>query len=464
MTELTLWTVLIACAALAAFLWALLVARDVFHPAAFMAPMVAFIYVYLPWELHRDGLLAAGYYNVQELASVQMFNTACTVALLFGCVLPSGRFASLRHPVRPVTGRADAELGNRAFRAALVFGGIAMLAYAVNLGNVGGVVGAYSEEKGGGTAESGYVRDAVMWCLTALGLVYFRIAQGGAGWPQYAALACFAGPLVMHALLSGRRGPTFVIFSFLFFGWYLARKKRPGLPVFLVGGLSLALLMLVMLTFRDSFRLGSNLFTSPGEAIHEIATHFKERRAEQMERSASGNEFIYGVTVVKEFSRTKDFFWGRRLAMVLLIRPIPRQLWPSKYEDVGMGRYEVNAGLTLGDDESGGIAYGAAPGFAADLFAEFSWAAIGLCFLAGYGYGVVWRRCVAQGGIWLVLYLLMVAFSIFFAVQTMEAILFRLAFTFIPAVLVWRYYVSPPLHRPVPRRRPAALARASTSH
>jgi hypothetical protein len=131
-----------------------------------------------------------------------------------------------------------------------------------------------------------------------------------------------------------------------------------------------------------------------------------------------------------------------------------------------MSRYEVNAGLTLGDDDLGGVAYGAAPGFAADLFAEFSWGAIGICLLVGYGYGAVWRRCVRVGGIWLILYLLMVAFSIFFALQTMEAILFRLAFTYIPVALAWRYYIARPttrLGRPVSRTQRLPRTRATST-
>jgi hypothetical protein len=250
----------------------------------------------------------------------------------------------------------------------------------------------------------------------------------------------------------------------LFFGWYLARRKRPGLLVFLGGGISLALLLLVMLTFRESFRLGSNLFAHPGEAIEQIAREFKERRAEQMERSVSGNEFIYGLTVVREFQKSQDFFWGGRQAAMLLVRPIPRQLWPTKYADMGLVRLEINNGLTLGDDDLGGVAYGAAPGFAADLFAELSWFAIGFSFFAGWLYGAAWRRCVTLGGIWLVIYLLMVAFSIFFCVQTLEAILFRMAFTAIPAVLVWHYYISPRTQRVDPRRRPVATTKPSTSH
>jgi hypothetical protein len=462
--DFILWTALIALAAIGAFGWALLVARDIFHPAAFLAPMVAFLYVYLPWELHKSGLLTSGIYSIQDFSSVQLFNAACAVALLFGCVLPSALSSKSSRQSPAVKG--PAELGNRSFRAALVFGGVALLAYAVNLHNVGGFFDAYSVEKGGGSAESGYVRDAVMWCLPALGLVYFRIAQGRAGWPQYLALVCFAAPLVMHALLSGRRGPTFIIFSLLFFGWYLARGKRPSLLVFLGGGAVLGLLMLVMATFRESFMLGSDLFSNPGQAIHEISTHFNQRRADQAERSLASNEFIYGVTVITEFSREKNYFWGKRLAALFLVRPIPRQLWPTKYEDVGMSRYEVNAGLTLGDDDLGGVAYGAAPGFAADLFAEFSWGAIGICLLVGYGYGAVWRRCVRVGGIWLILYLLMVAFSIFFALQTMEAILFRLAFTYIPVALAWRYYIARPttrLGRPVSRTQRLPRTRATST-
>jgi hypothetical protein len=451
MAEFSAWTLLIGVGTTMSFLWASMVVRDVFHPAAFLSPFVGFLYVYLPWELYKDGLLVSGGHSIEELASVQGFNAACAMALLFGCVISTRRGSELHRNGSVYVPSDYTALANRAFRAALIFGGVSLVAYAVTLGNVGGIVGAYSVEKGGGYSVSGYVRDAVTWSLTALGLIYFRISQRKAGWPQYLALICFACPLIIHALLSARRGPTFTIFSLLFFGWYLAKKKRPEMFVFIAGGGALGLLMLVMVTFRDSFKLGSELYTNPTQAAETIAAQFKQRRAEQIERNLAGNEFVYGVTVVKEFSESKDFFWGKRLAMVLLIRPIPRQLWPTKYEDVGLGHFEVNAGLGIGDNYAD-IAYGAAPGFAADLFAEFSWAAIGFSFLAGYGYGIVWGRCVRFGGIWLVLYLLMVAFSIFFAMQTIEAILYRLAFTFVPVALVWRYYIAPTSKRKILKR------------
>lgn len=464
MSELGFVSLLVACTLVGAFSWALLVVRDIFHPVVFLTPMLGYIYVYLPWELQHSGLIVSSIYSVHEMSSVQWYNLACIVALLSGCILAGNRRPpGWRRAVRSARGLNDRAAGERAFQAALVFGCLGVLAYMVNLGNVGGVMDAYSTEKGGGTAESGYVRDAVMWCLTALTLVYYRISRGRGGWSQYVALACFSAPLVMHALLSGRRGPTFVIFSLLFVGWYLARRKRPGLLVFAGGGAALGMLMLVMLTFRDSFRIGSDLFSDPSKAIHNIAGEFEERRAQQMERSLSGNEFVYGITVVNEFARDQDFFWGQRLLAILVIRPIPRQLWPTKYEDVGLGRYEVNVGLTVGDDSKGGVAYGAAPGFAADLFAEFSWLAVGASFLAGYGYGAAWRRCVLFGGIWLILYLLMVSFSIFFAVQTMEAVLFRMAFTFIPTLIVWRLYISSPTKKITFRQRPSARTRYSTT-
>jgi hypothetical protein len=464
MGELGFVTVLVACALAGAFCWGLFVVRDIFHPVVFLTPMLAYIYVYLPWELYNSGLISSAIYNVREMGSVQWYNLACVVALLSGCILAgSRRPPDWREKARAARALNGLAAGDRAFRAALVFGCLGVLAYAVNLGNVGGIVDAYSVEKGGGTAESGYVRDAVMWCLTALALVYFRMSRGKIGNHQYAALICFAAPLVMHALLSGRRGPTFIIFSLLCVGWYLAHRKRPSVLLFAGGAAGLGMLLLLMLTFRDSFRIGSDLFSNPTNAIQNISSQFEERRAQQMQRSLSSNEFVYGVTVVKEFEQRQDYFWGQRLLGVLVIRPIPRQLWPTKYEDMGLGRYEVNAGLTLGDDTMGGVAYGAAPGFAADLFAEFSWLAVGVSFLAGYAYGASWRRCVMFGGIWLVLYLLMVSFSIFFAVQTMEAVLFRMAFTFIPALIVWRLYISNPNKEITLRQRPAARVGNSTA-
>ena len=80
---------------------------------------------------------------------------------------------------------------------------------------------------------------------------------------------------------------------------------------------------------------------------------------------------------------------------------------------------------------------GAAPGFASDLFIEFGWGAVAAALLVGWIYGVIWRRHLTHGGLWVVVYAGLLAFSLFFVVQTMGAALFRFLEILIPTAVGW---------------------------
>ena len=44
---------------------------------------------------------------------------------------------------------------------------------------------------------------------------------------------------------------------------------------------------------------------------------------------AQGDNFIYGAGYVLATEHAGSFTWGRELAVNLLVRPIPKQLWPT---------------------------------------------------------------------------------------------------------------------------------------
>jgi hypothetical protein len=147
---------------------------------------------------------------------------------------------------------------------------------------------------------------------------------------------------------------------------------------------------------------------------------------------------VYGANVVLTFKRHGDYYWGRRILTILFIRPIPRQIWPTKYEDVGMERYLVNVGLGEGKQNLMWSSLGAAPGFVADLFAEFYWGAIVASGLIGWAYGAFWRGAIERHPLAMTIYVLLCSFTIFLILQTLEAFVFRLAFTAIPVWLLWK--------------------------
>jgi hypothetical protein len=315
-----------------------------------------------------------------------------------------------------------------------------VVAFAISVHNVGGLLEAYSEEKGGGSSESGYVRDAVFWSMSSLAALAACLHYDGVRTRYIVTALVFSAPMFIHGLFAGRRGPTFIAFATLAAAYYLGRNKRPAAVMFVMGGATLGLLLLLMVTFRDQFRLGAGIFENPAAAVEMMVDQLGSERSAKSQRILGANEFIYGVDVVTRFNEgmmDDRFYWGGRILTIMFIRPIPSQLWPSKYEDVGMARYLVNVGLG-GVDQYSTVAYGAAPGFAADLFAEFSWGAIMATFFIGWSYGRVWRNAIKLKGIWLMLYVLFFGLSIFFVVQTLEAILYRLLLTALPLAGFWR--------------------------
>lgn len=47
----------------------------------------------------------------------------------------------------------------------------------------------------------------------------------------------------------------------------------------------------------------------------------------------AGNEFNYGGGQILTYQRAGNFSWGRQWIVDLIVRPIPRQLWPTTYKD-----------------------------------------------------------------------------------------------------------------------------------
>jgi hypothetical protein len=433
MSAFDLYTYGILTIAIAGFAWSLLKLRDVFHPFAYLMPMVAYLYVYLPYELVHQNILTEEVFD--SAAHVQLINGSCIAALVAGIFLGSHR------PKKPR--KQDAQFSTeRLYVVALVFGAAALLSFVVTLGGAGGLYEAYSNVKGGGTAESGYVRDVVFLSVPAVAAIGLCMAKDGLRLRYVLTGLVFAAPMLVHGLLGGRRGPTFIGIATLSAAYYMSRRTRPSVPVFLGGGAAVGLLLLLIVSFREQFRIGSDLFTQPITTLGSMMDELQERRSDTLDRVMAGDEFLYGASVISRFEYDRNFFWGKRLATIAFIRPIPRQWWPTKYEDVGMERYLVNVGL--GGVEAGNtVVYGAAPGFAADLFAEFWWGAVAASILIGFGYGRAWRNSVDRGGLGFIVYILLMAFSIFFVLQTMEAVVYRFLLTAIPISVAWRLFVRP---------------------
>lgn len=472
-------TILILLVCLGGAAWAMFVRRDVLHPLALLMPMALYLYAYLPYELITTGALRQAPFTDEQWIQVQLLNLLSIIGLGVGCLL-GGRgspktsfgtkFANPELSLAKAWQSRDIKTlaaifiskrnSDRLYRLAVVIGAISVLAFALTIHSAGGLFEAYSVEKGGGYSEYGYLRDAIFWSVPALALLALGAATNGMRAKYLVPAILFSSPLLTHGLLGARRGPTFLIVATLVAAWYLAKRRRPNVLLFIGGGMALGMLLLLIVTFREQFRIGSGLMTSTAETVDEMIEEFDERRMSSLERVLGGNEFVYGANVILTFEDRGDFFWGSRILTILFIRPIPKQVWPTKYEDVGMERYTMNVGLGSADDNLMWSSFGAAPGFVADLFAEFSWGAIVAAMAIGWIYGAGWRAAVSGTGLGLVLYILLVAFSLFLISQTLEAFLYRMTLTAVPVLLGWKLLTrSVPTIIAGPARTAAVLSR-----
>jgi hypothetical protein len=405
--------------------------RDPFHPVLYLGPMLVFLYSFLPLYLaftQREALRA--YLDDRDLIYVQILNGAGAVSLCLGALLGSGPALGSR---RPQAWSLPGGVRRRLAGAAVGLGLIGLAAYLYMLAHVGGFGGAYGRAYGGVWADTGYVRDLQYLTVTALLLLLAARTGQRLGRSDFAWLLLFAAPWLIHGLLGARRGPTFMVLVAFGAGWYLMRFRRPRLTTTTVGGLGLGLLMLFLVAHRDQIYLGSDF-------------DFAKDAAPYVFEAGSGNEFVYGAGAILHADALGGHGWGRRYATVLLVRPVPRFLWPSKYDDAAavLGTPSIETNLGVGTDvfhETLGWtgATGAAPGIVADMWLEFAWAAFLVLLGIGWCYGRAWSKAVAEGGMWGVAYCLLFSLSAFLVMQTLEAMIYRLLLLAAPALLAWWY-------------------------
>jgi hypothetical protein len=441
MFEALLWAAVVI-AALGVFC-ALDGSRDVFHPLIFIAPMMAFIYAWMPLRLlAADGL--ARFFDNEQLVYVQSLNIAGMVAFIGACLgvgLKAQRSTpSLPRPPVNALGCHRLRIGGS------IVGSIGLLCWLISIKNVGGFVNAFSRSYSGGWDDSGYVRDGSLLLLVGVLLLVAALAAEGPRVMNVLLLSLFGMPWLTQAILTARRGPTFALAVVLLMGWYMNRNRRPPALAMVATGFLLGWLTLFLVTNRGNIYLGSDL-----DVKTDVAT--------EVVKSDTGNEFIYGAGSVISTERRGHYFWMRRYLAQLLVRPIPSSIWPTKYEDFGVPELLHNAGTGEGfGDTLGWVgAIGSAPGIVADLFIEVWWGAVVLMALLGWTYGWVWRKALTGGPAWSSQYVILSALSSYLVMQTMEAVIFRTLLLSIPCWLVWNWALKAEAETLVhPRLRSAA--------
>lgn len=403
--------------------------RDTLHPLLFLGPMLAFSYSLTPLVLVAEGDIWL-WLPVDDMDLVQFYYFLGVLSLSLG-VLAAGSPRKLRRqPWMP-----SPQMRRQLRKAGLVLGGLGVAAFVYMVRNAGGLDGAYGEAHGHGWAASGYVREAFFWIIPGLLLLLMansgrRICRTDKAW-----IALIAAPLLIHGLLSAARGPTFMILITLVVGWYMVRYRRPMLIVMVAGLGGLGLLVLFLVTHRGMLHLGSEGFEFGGfEAILDFVG-----------RASGGSEYIFGSATVIDASVTGEYQWGARYIIQTVIRAIPRQIWPTQYEDAF--RFFGIEGISseIVGDFSRSLGWvttgGSSMGMLGDMWKQLWWLSLGLLFAIGWFYGRAWRRAVEVGGIWIMVYVVLVALSIFLTQQTFQAMLFRLMFLGGGGWIVWRLFI-----------------------
>ncbi len=403
--------------------------RDPFHPAIVISAMLAFLYAFIPYQAgNRDDL--ASYLTEVQISRVLQLNLLGVIALCMGLLVWTRRARGWSF--------VELELGSGAQRRALVMAkvlGLAgVLSFVYLIIESGGLSAAYGRAYGGTWHDSGYVRE--MFLMSAPGILWYFIAT--ARRPLRVSdvlwLVTFSIPLVLHGFLGARRGPTLVIAFTLMMGYVFARRRTPRIAIVVSGGAILGLLVLLLVANRGEIYIGSELreFRGPLEVFEAPET----------------NEFIYGAATIVNAEYFDRYNWGGRYFAQIAIRPIPRAMWPTKYEFasewLGIGNLEENAGTGLEDFKAsvgwrGGL--GAAPGIIADSWLEFWWGFFPFLFMIGCFYSYGWYRARNTGGAWIFSFTIMMALSGYLVTQTFEAMIFRFLFMAVPAWIAWRVVV-----------------------
>lgn len=411
------------------------------HPATFVSPLFLYFYCIWPLLINRSGGLP-DYFTSDELGYVAGLYLLCIAGFYLGMLnFPKGipRRSSIRSrsDVPIFSLKLNSRIRRRIRVIGIILGLLALSAYWYSLLNVGGFLNAYSQVKGGGTVGSGYVGEAPLLAYPAIALIALSRQKLTIRLSDLFLVLIIASPHLLQGTFGGRRGPLFLILAMLFISWYIAKGIRPTLKKAILGVLIISISVVIVWSQRQHLYLGSGDEFEFSRVVEKIAP----------ETINTGDEYLAGVATVLTADEIDNFYWGYRYFVTFFIRPIPRQLWPTKYEDVGADwlyrygdderedRYLHSVGFTL--------LAGSSTGFVADVYYEFSWVAILVCYLLGRLLVNFWLRHRSRGGLWTILFLETLILSIYLPTQSLTAFLHRLIFMGVITYLVWNYWVEP---------------------
>ncbi len=378
--------------------------RDVYHPMMLFAPVLIYLYVVQPTLLMTSS--ARDFFFTQEqLLQIQGVNLLGVIALALG----ASRTKIQLKPQRIGKILVSSGLHIRLRGVAILLGCVGLALWFRTLVNVGGFQGAFSRSYGGGWDDNGYVRQLSLDCPFAAVLLmsyYCGLSRAKASIVFLA--SAFGFPLLTQALLGARRGPTFMLIVVSFCAFHLGRGKRPNLTKGLLTGIFVAALLLLLITNRSSIYLGSSASIDPGK----MSSYFV---------IGSGTEYVVGGAELLHAWDGGHISWGRNWLAEVVVRPIPHEFWPTKWDDWASWTNSsvIGAGFHTGASETMGWkpAVGSPPGIIAETFVEWSWLSMPLLWCIGRLYTIAWAKARSRQGNWPIYYTVCAALSIFVTAQ-----------------------------------------------
>ncbi len=407
--------------------------RDALHPAIYILPMMGVQYVMRPWFLYQNNAIQPFFPRDSYLETAAFVHLLGVVAFSLGC-FPRRRDLVSRPLWQTVL---TLQARQNLVRLAVIFGLISTLVYYYSVFAVGGISVAYGRPKGGGLPlPSGYLGEAIGLCVPAVILLLFAWRGSALRFTHWLLIFFFASPYLLTGFLGTRRGPTFLILAAMAFTWFLVYRQRVRLIRVLATVGFIGLLVLILFTNRPRVYLGSQ------EKIEtDLVLDFL-----MPQQASPGDDYVCACGAITMAQQTGKYGWGRNMIITFLIRPIPKQLWPTKYQDAQrmlFGSHGGGASLTYREVLGWEPHAGSAIGGVADLFREFSWFVIVAMYLYGAFYRALWTRARASGGIWIVLYIYAAGLSIYIPTQSMSAVFHRFLFMSVPTVLLWHWLIMP---------------------
>ncbi|MCA9025594.1 MAG: oligosaccharide repeat unit polymerase [Planctomycetaceae bacterium] len=395
--------------------------RDPLFPLVIMGPMLLYVYVYQPLVSVTAPTRVQIFPSLEPLVMVHVVNLLAVSAFCVGCIWhrrPRGvdhRFDVLRQELGP-------RIRNRIFSLGIILGLLACGSFAFMVQYSGGWTKVFSVAKPFVRGPSGYIGEMPMLSYPAVFLLAISF-QGRRLTPvRILTMILVLMPHVIMATIGGRRGPTFLVTCSLVGAWCIIRQRPPKVRSILVGLGAVGCLMLLLQSNRN------NLFKFWDRSDLDLTGIEQLWSPPQL---TYGDEYVVATATIITSSELAHHYWGVRYFAQFVVRPFPRFLWPSKYEDLGVGWMATDPGKSgistsewldvVGFEPAGG----SAGGLVMDLFLEFSWGAIPVCFLLGLMFSSIWKRWVSRGGIWTLIYVEMMILSVYLITQSVGAWLYR---------------------------------------